>query len=109
MQNAGKSLESASGLAQNDRDIVAILTVARIPYNFDHQQQDGTKKHFEGISYRAYIAHYKHGEKLPYAVEWAKMPNESKVIENAIQNISKSYDGGVCLYDRFGRFCGISC
>lgn len=101
-------MESASGLAQ-ERDIISILTVARIPYCFDQQQQDGTNKHLEGFSHRVYIAHYKHGQKLPYLVEWSKMPNESKVIDNAIQNIGKNFDGGVCLYDRFGRFCGISC
>lgn len=109
MQIIEKSLESSAGLAQNERDILAILTVARIPYSFDQQQQDGTSKHFEGVSHRVYIAHYKHGQKLPYTVEYAKMPNESKVIENAVQNIGKSFDGGVCLYDRFARFCGISC
>lgn len=95
--------------AQNERDILTILTVARIPYDFDQQQQDGTVKHFEGISHRVYIAHYKHGQKLPYVVEWSKMPNENKVIENAVQNIGKAFDGGVCLYDRFGRFCGVQC
>lgn len=94
--------------AQNEIDIIAILTVARIPYSFDQQQPDGTVKHLEGISHRAYIAHYKAGQKLPYAVEYSKMPNDSKVIENAIQNINKTYTGGVCLYDRFGRFVGIS-
>lgn len=92
----------------NEVDIISILTVARIPYSFDQAQQDGTSKHFEGVSHRAYIAHYRAGQKLPYMVEYAKMPAESKVIDNAVQNIGKTFSNGVCLYDRFGRFVGIS-
>lgn len=82
---------------------ISVLTVIEQPYNFN--TPDGVHK--EGLCYKAVIAHYVAGKKLPHLVEVVKMPNQEEVIERAVQNIGKNFDG-VVLYDRFGRFCGIS-
>lgn len=84
------------------KETITLLTVIKQPYSFDSQEG-----HKEGTCYKAVIAHFKAGEKLPHNVEIAKMPNSEEVISRATQNIGKSFDG-VILYDRFGRFCGIS-
>lgn len=81
---------------------ICILAVCASPYAFD---KDG--KHMEGMSYKAVIGYYATGEKLPRHVEIVKMPADKATIDKALDARGKYFDG-VCMFDRFGRFLGIS-
>lgn len=81
---------------------IMVLMVSCSPYSFN----DEHGVHREGDSYKVYLAHFKEGAKMPHFVEIAKCTKQEG--EKAFENIGKMFDGSV-LYDRFGRFCGISC
>lgn len=81
---------------------IMLIMISASEYNFD----DEKGVHHQGISYKVFLAHFKDGAKYPHFVEICKSTKEEA--ERAYENIGKMFDGSV-LYDRFGRFCGISC
>ena len=84
------------------KEKICILAVVETPYAFD---KDG--KHYEGTSYKAVIGYYTEGRTNPRSVEVVKMPNDAETIKKAVEARGKYY-GGCCMFDRFGRFVGIS-
>ena len=86
----------------NMKEKVCILAVCETPYSFD---KDG--KHMEGVSYKAVLAYYPAGKKNPRSVEVVKMPCDAQTVQKAIDARGQYFDG-VCMFDRFGRFVGIS-
>lgn len=85
-----------------EKEKICVLAVCETPYAFD---KDG--KHMEGVSFKAVIAYYVNGAKNPRRVEVVKMPNDKTIIDKAIAARGQYFDGAI-LFDRFGRFVGIS-
>lgn len=72
----------------------------------DYDFTDDRGVHRAGKSYKVFLAHFAEGEKMPHFVEIVKATEAEA--NKAFENVGKVYTGSI-LYDRFGRFCGISC
>lgn len=80
---------------------IMVLMVSASPYNFN----DEKGVHREGTSYKVFLAHFKDGAEMPHFVEICKAPEADA--REAFKRVGKVFNGAV-LYDRYGRFCGIS-
>lgn len=81
---------------------IMVLMVSASEYDF----VDEKSVHRQGISYKVHLAYFKDGAKYPHFIQSCKSTKEEA--ERAYENVGKMFNGSV-LYDRFGRFCGISC
>ena len=81
-----------------------VLMVSASEYNpFD----DEKGVHRQGISYKVFpCAFSRTAQNIRILLKFARA--QRRKAERAYENVGKMFDGSV-LYDRFGRFCGISC
>lgn len=80
---------------------LCIVSVCRDEYDFT--AKDG--KHLSGTSHKVCIAYYRGGAEIPFRLEILK--TSAQEFEKARAAVGKRCRGAV-LFDRFGRFAGIS-